>query len=1537
NDTHGLNYIESNDGDDTFTINDLHGENHIESNDGEDSFVIYNTHGVNYITSNADIDTFTIHNTNGENYIESNEANDIFTIFDTNGLNIIEANEGTDIFNIFDTHGVNEIYGGHSDGVETAATGSDTFNVMGISGTVDMMGNEGDDLFIFGDRDTATFANTNGSFRIFGNAGDDDFDLLINNTAGPVSDLDAIFYTNEGEDLVELYDHTGTALTIQGDEDDDNIVVYNNNGMLTIYSNQVDDRVYIEQTDAQVDIFTHAGTDDVYIKGNTATVNIDTGIDIDFVKIGAYAALSNRVVFVEEDGNLDLILATINVTGDSPFGTPGTRDLLDINDEANTVGRHLELRWDRVTILDNAGQPDINYTDIETLDMYMGTGSDKIDIRSTILSTLTRIFGNDGDETFNLGDDTDDGAANLNRLDQIAGELELYGQAHFDVINLNDSGAEAGSAANDGRITNSVIDGFGLGEFIRYFGFDLMNLTLGDEDESVELLGLFSSAMADGAKGLGGYENEKRTAFIQTGGGDDDVYVGHDDSTNTTLPVENNPATMALPADDYTNIGVNEIYGDIFFDMGAGSFDTLNILERNETSDSTNGRYLDDKSYQQITDTWDISDRTDRNADGHIIGLDDLLDTDPGPQELAVDNIEEINIFMGTGDDIISIEASDSTEESNLENPDHESIPGQDGTNIFAGDGNDRIVLFNEQYLLGSVDAEAGWDILDYSRWTHGTFADFRTGRAEGFNSGYNDGIFDFSEILGGSNDDFYFGDDLDNIFIGNAGNDVLYGFAGVDLLDGGSGDDKLFGGAGTDALIGDVGDDYLIGGDGSDLLDDGLGSDIINGGMGDDQYLMTSNLIGNRDRDLDTVIDEGGEDTLNFSEFEYRIELYLTKLYDEIYDYEGAYDGSDYYDNDVEDEYMNEDREKRFLIKGLIENVIGTPFSDIIEGNEVFNILVGGPGNDELKEKGNSETNKKDTIIQGSWAPDAILPVSGDHATIYELPTMPEVDTTDFRQLVMDTEPWTKAKTKSTSKSNRIYKYNVSSKAPDVMVFTDPTNSDYVIIAAFKKGAFFHARRVKNYVGIKINGTSSLSNAWKPGTRAIVIDDISSTGMSVEVILNGSNNILDASTITHEITVKGSSNDDIIATGSGNDTINAGSGDDQIDAGAGNDIVNAGSGNDIVFGRDGNDEIRGDNGDDIILGENGDDRLVGGLQDDLIVGGLGDDIIIGDGYVDFNIDANRDIIRDIYGVPSFTVSNIYLYDGDDDYEGDDCDDDDGDDDNEGECHISGGDDTLIGGNIGLSLSASGDDYIYGSQGNDLIIGDDAILYNDDTDNDGFWDVYVIDTQARTADPETDGDDILFGNQSNDWIFGQGGNDMLDAGSGNDFLDAGVGADSILTEDGANIVLAGYGDDEIFSYNLETRIFAGFGNDLITADPDSDEVDDGPGDDIFIPYVNNSVGTPVPYDSVFDAEPEVDPEERIGNRYFYDPDGADPQDPDYQDIFWPSENEIDQLLELQFLNEDEAEESHDDEDETKPEKSKGFFIRVFSMMFSGLF
>ena len=91
--------------------------------------------------------------------------------------------------------------------------------------------------------------------------------------------------------------------------------------------------------------------------------------------------------------------------------------------------------------------------------------------------------------------------------------------------------------------------------------------------------------------------------------------------------------------------------------------------------------------------------------------------------------------------------------------------------------------------------------------------------------------------ILGSANNDTIYGESGNDSIVGNAGNDKLYGGFGKDTLKGGDDKDVLNGGAGNDKLYGGKGNDTLIGGTGNDSLWGDAGADtfIYNSGDGKD------------------------------------------------------------------------------------------------------------------------------------------------------------------------------------------------------------------------------------------------------------------------------------------------------------------------------------------------------------------------------------------------------------------------------------------------------------------------------------------------------------------------------------------------------------------------------------------------------------------------------------------------------------------------------------------------------------------------------
>ncbi len=140
-------------------------------------------------------------------------------------------------------------------------------------------------------------------------------------------------------------------------------------------------------------------------------------------------------------------------------------------------------------------------------------------------------------------------------------------------------------------------------------------------------------------------------------------------------------------------------------------------------------------------------------------------------------------------------------------------------------------------------------------------------------------------------------------------------------------------------SLYGGPGNDTLRGGAGNDTLSGGAGTDRLEGGAGDDTY-----LINDRAPATITISDSAGNDTIDVSNWigpkGAKINLAAPV---------GAYQfvAAGYYSS--QGPSNPNDVVLRFDQFEAIENVIGTQFDDVIEGNSKDNTFDGGAGNDEI------------------------------------------------------------------------------------------------------------------------------------------------------------------------------------------------------------------------------------------------------------------------------------------------------------------------------------------------------------------------------------------------------------------------------------------------------------------------------------------------------------------------------------------------------------------------------------------------------------
>ena len=178
-------------------------------------------------------------------------------------------------------------------------------------------------------------------------------------------------------------------------------------------------------------------------------------------------------------------------------------------------------------------------------------------------------------------------------------------------------------------------------------------------------------------------------------------------------------------------------------------------------------------------------------------------------------------IYGGAGDDYLTGTAAD---DKIVGGPGRDRIHAGGGDNVVWGD--------DDPVSAGLPDTEANrqlFALADHGSLPEALFADILS--AEGGRDIFYGGPGPDS-ITGGNGDDWAHGGQGNDTLGGGGGNDRLLGGEGNDNLAGGDGHDILVGGAGHDVINALTGHDVLIGGTGDDTLHGDLGRDLLVGGQ---------------------------------------------------------------------------------------------------------------------------------------------------------------------------------------------------------------------------------------------------------------------------------------------------------------------------------------------------------------------------------------------------------------------------------------------------------------------------------------------------------------------------------------------------------------------------------------------------------------------------------------------------------------------------------------------------------------------------------
>ena len=514
---------------------------------------------------------------------------------------------------------------------------------------------------------------------------------------------------------------------------------------------------------------------------------------------------------------------------------------------------------------------------------------------------------------------------------------------------------------------------------------------------------------------------------------------------------------------------------------------------------------------------------------------DDTLDVLP----------DTTSVDAGAGDDTVNFWIDFAAGETTL-------LTDVQGNGIQGGDGNDTIDISGITLSAGHVpvvtNSDGTFDLSINIAFSDFQYQDGLVIDVRGFEnvtgSDFRDSISGNSRdnvLIGGESDDRLSGANGNDLLIGGTGADVLIGGNGIDtasyrdatagvtasladatgntgdaagdeyrtveglegsdfrdFLDGDANANTLDGRGGSDFLFGGEGDDVLNGGAGTDLLEGGEGADVLNGGDGRDyaDYRNSTEGVG-----VDLLNNTGGNGEAQGDTY-IGIEAVV---------------GSDFSD------IINGDANDNILYGGGSEDgVLGGDGDDIIFGGEGDDTLYGEGGNDVIY-SGNGGLEGGRSDIRGGDGNDVVF--AGDVAE--DIVGGDGFDTVNYR-------------------------LSTSGVEIDLVVgngFTGYAEEDILIGIERVFASNFDDR---------LDGSSDGDHLY---------------GFNGDDVINGFEG------------------DDVIVGGNGADTLSGGSGNDNIVGGAGDDILQGGPGRDTLTGGAGADEYivsQSDSGRSVIRGFSG-------------------------------------------------------------------------------------------------------------------------------------------------------------------------------------------------------------------------------------------------------------------------------------------------------------------------------------------------------------
>lgn len=769
--------------------------------------------------------------------------------------------------------------------------------------------------------------------------------------------------------------------------------------------------------------------------------------------------------------------------------------------------------------------------------------------------------------------------------------------------------------------------------------------------------------------------------------------------------------------------------------------DAANYLEGRDGND-----YLRGNGGNDILEGGSGADRLDGGA-----GMDWV--SYRGSNTAVTVNLEQGTLTGGHagGDVIIDIESVIGSDYGDV-------LEGDSGANWFdGGPGNDEISGNDgDDVLEGSAGADrlsggAGEDTASYAQSASGVVVRLHSGEVRG---GDADGdtftamvTARYTDSDGNAQQETV--PDIEHL-LGSAHADTLAGDSRANRLAGGPGNDRLYGGPGG-------GDDVLTGGPGEDSLFGGIGDDVLEGGP-----------------DADTLKGGPGADTASYAQSATGVEVRL---------HDGTVRGGDA-EGDVLD---------------AIENLTGSAYADILEGDGNANLLDGGTGEDWLSYAG-SDAGVDVRLRNGTGA--------GGHAEGDVFAGFENIEGSDYNDIFG-----------GDGNDNHL-----SGGAGNDGLWG--SSGDDVLEGGAGADRLYGGRDIDTVVywnsdaAVTINlGDGTGKGGHAEGDTIAEVENVDGSGFNDVLEGNAGANRLYGGDGDDEL--KGGGDDDVLEGGGGADWLDGGTGFDMVLYRASNAAVTVNLSDDTatgghaqgdvltnvegIIGSVYGDELIGGNGADRLDGGDGDDVLEGGAGADRLDGGAGSDTVTyrnSNAAVTVNLGngtflgghAEGDQIVNVETIEGSNYDDVLTGDSDPDrLEG-----------GEGKDKLQGGDgdDHLLGGDD--------DDVLEGGKGFDRLdggAGTDTVSYANSVEgitvNLVFNDETIINIENVIG---SDRHDSIRGDSGENELYGRGGDDQINGGAGADRLFGEDGEDQLWGLSGADRLDGGDGMDIVVYWSSDAAV-----------------------------------------------------------------------------------------------------------------------------------